>query len=54
MKLLRDATLEDLEACRGMMSAASFKRCRHIITENARVMEARVALMAGDMERFGR
>jgi len=36
-----------------MMSAASFKRCRHIITENARVMEARVALMAGDMERFG-
>ena len=53
VKLLRDATLEDLEACRGMMSAASFKRCRHIITENARVMEARVALMAGDMERFG-
>jgi galactokinase len=53
VKLLRDATLEDLEACRGMMSAASFKRCRHIITENARVMEARAALMAGDMERFG-
>jgi galactokinase len=53
VKLLRDATLEDLEACRGMMSAASFKRCRHIITENARVMKARVALMAGDMERFG-
>jgi galactokinase len=53
VKLLRDATLEDLEACRGMMSTASFKRCRHIITENARVMQARVALMAGDMEGFG-
>ena len=53
VKLLRDATLEDLEACRGMMSAASFKRCRHIITENERVMKARVALMEGDMERFG-
>ena len=51
--LLRDATLEDLEACRDLMSAASFKRCRHIITENARVMEARKALLAGDMERFG-
>ena len=51
--LLRDATLGDLEACRDLMSAASFKRCRHIITENARVMEARKALLAGDMERFG-
>ena len=53
VKLLRDATLEDLEACRGLMSAASFKRCRHIITENGRVMEAREALLEGDMERFG-
>ena len=53
VKLLRDATLEDLEACRHLMSPASFKRCRHIITENARVMEARKALLAGDMERFG-
>jgi galactokinase len=53
VKLLRDATLEDLEACREMMSAASFKRCRHIITENARVLEAREALLQSDMERFG-
>jgi galactokinase len=53
VKLLRDATLEDLEACREMMSAASFKRCRHIITENARVLEAREALLQGDMDRFG-
>jgi galactokinase len=53
VKLLRDATLEDLEACRELMSAASFKRCRHIITENARVLEAREALLRGDMERFG-
>ena len=53
VKLLRHATLEDLEACRHLMSPASFKRCRHIITENARVMEARKALLAGDMERFG-
>ena len=53
VELLRDATLEDLEACRDLMSAASFKRCRHIITENARVMEAREALLQGDVERFG-
>jgi galactokinase len=53
IELLRDATLEDLEACRGKMSAASFARCRHIITENGRVLEAREALLRGDMERFG-
>jgi galactokinase len=53
VKLLRDATLDDLAACRELMSAASFKRCRHIITENARVLEAREALLRGNMERFG-
>jgi galactokinase len=53
VELLRDATLDDLAACRDMMSAASFKRCRHIITENARVLEAREALLQGDMARFG-
>jgi galactokinase len=53
VELLRDATLDDLEACRNLMSAASFKRCRHIITENARVLQAREALVQGDMARFG-
>jgi galactokinase len=53
VELLRDATLDDLEACRDLMSAASFKRCRHIMTENARVSEAREALIQGDMARFG-
>jgi galactokinase len=54
IELLRDATLEDLEACRDKMPAASFARCKHIITENARVLKAREALLQGDMERFGR
>jgi galactokinase len=53
VKLLRDATLEDLEACRDMMPVTSFKRCRHIITENTRVLEAREALLQGDVKRFG-
>lgn len=53
VELLRDATLADLEACRDEMSAASFARCRHIITENARVLEAREALLRGDVKRFG-
>lgn len=53
IELLRDASLADLEACRDKMSAASFARCRHIITENGRVLEAREALLRSDVERFG-
>ncbi len=53
IKLLRDATLTDLEACKDKMSAASFARCRHIITENKRVLAAREALLRGDVNRFG-
>jgi galactokinase len=50
---LRDATLEDLEKAHGSMSENAFLRCRHIITENARVEEAATALAAGDMQRMG-
>jgi galactokinase len=53
IKLLRDATLEDLEACKDKMSPASFARCRHIITENHRVLKAREALLHEDMKQFG-
>jgi galactokinase len=53
IELLRDATLVDLEACKDKMTAASFARCRHIITENGRVMEARGALLRSDVVRFG-
>jgi galactokinase len=53
INLLRDATVGDLEACSELMSPASFRRCRHIITENGRVVAAKQALLAGDMQRFG-
>lgn len=53
IELLRDATLADLEASKDKMSLESFLRCRHIITENGRVMEARAALLQGDVARFG-
>jgi galactokinase len=36
------------------MTAASFARCRHIITENGRVLAAREALLRGDVADFGR
>lgn len=53
LNLLRDASLEDLEVCKNKMSASSFARCRHIITENQRVLHAREALLHEDMKRFG-
>ena len=52
--LLRDATPADLEACKAEVTAASFTRCRHIITENGRVLAAREALLRGDVVEFGR
>jgi galactokinase len=51
---LRDASLTDLEAVRATISQEAFLRCRHIITENARVEQAAAALEAGDMARVGR
>src|SRR5271156_1229201 len=53
ISLLRDATLTHLEACRGDMTDASFARCRHIITENVRVVAARWALLRNDVDEFG-
>jgi len=53
IKLLRDATLRDLEACREKMPPVSYARCRHIITENARVLKAREALLGSDTKQFG-
>jgi galactokinase len=50
---LGDATESDLEDVRGQISAEAYKRCRHIITENARVRLMREALEAGDAEKAG-
>jgi galactokinase len=51
---LGDATVHQLAACEQAMSAESFRRCRHIITENHRVREAREAMLAGDPIRLGK
>jgi galactokinase len=53
VQMLRDATIADLEACRKQMSPESFKRCRHILTDNARALAAREVMIAGDSVRFG-
>ena len=50
---LGQATLDELEACRELMSPESYRRCRHIISENDRVWSAKAAILAGDAERLG-
>ncbi len=45
---LGDASLDQLESCRDAMSDAAFRRCRHIISDSARVRLARAAMFAGD------
>lgn len=50
---LGDATLAQLTACLQELTPESFRRCRHIVTENQRVREARGAMLAGDPKRLG-
>ena len=51
---LRDVDAGRLEACRGQLDQVLFRRCRHVVTENARVLAAAVALTQGDLDGFGR
>lgn len=53
IKALRDVTPADLEANKGLLSDVTYRRARHIVTENERVLEAADALAAGDLPRCG-
>lgn len=53
VRALRDLTIEDLEKYPSVLSDVDFRRCRHVITENARVNEAKAALQDSDLMRFG-
>jgi galactokinase len=54
IKLLRDATVEDLQKWGHEMRPDVLKRCRHIITENHRTVTAADGLEAGDLKALGR
>lgn len=47
---LRDATLDVLDARRGDMGAADYRRARHVVTENERVRAAAAALRSGRLD----
>jgi len=52
-RVLRDVTPEDLEAYGHELPDVIVRRCRHVIGENARVLEAAAALELGDLQAFG-
>lgn len=54
VKLLRDCTLAQLAAVAPELGEVSERRARHIIEDNARVISAKAALDAADMQKFGR
>ena len=51
---LRDVTPDLFDAYGDQLSDVVFRRCRHVITENARVLDASAALSAGELPHFGR
>jgi galactokinase len=53
VRALRDATPEQLEACRPELTPEVHRRCRHVVAENARVLAAVAALRGGDLPAFG-
>jgi galactokinase len=54
IRALRDVTFGQLEQHRSEMPEVVYRRCRHVITENARVIEAGEALEQQDLWRFGK
>ena len=50
---LRDVTFEDLARHTTELTDVVYRRCRHVISENQRVLDAAEALRAGDLGRFG-
>ena len=53
VRSLRDITIDDLERAGDKLPEDFRKRSRHVVSENARVIEAAAALQGEDMETFG-
>jgi len=53
IRSLRDVTASDLERFGGELPEVVLKRCRHVVSENARVVAAATALEREDLGSFG-
>ena len=49
VKALRDVSIKQLEAAAGMLDALILRRCRHVVSENARTQEAATALVRAEL-----
>lgn len=54
IKALRDVTLEQLEAAKSRLDDVVYRRARHVISENERVVSSVRCLKEGQLEQFGR
>lgn len=54
VRSLRDVTIDDLNRYCGDLPDAVYRRCRHVVSENARVVQAAEALERGGLEELGR
>jgi len=54
IELLRDVKPDQLEESKALLSNTVFKRCKHIVTENERVLSATKAMMNKDFMTLGK
>lgn len=53
VQALRDVSMADLARHAPELAEVVYRRCRHVISENQRVLDAAKALQASDLNRFG-
>jgi galactokinase len=53
VRALRDLSVDDLPRAEDRLDPVTYRRVKHVVTEDARVLESVAALRAGDLARFG-
>ena len=53
VKALRDVSIEELEGSKAKLDPLEFRRARHVIRENGRVLDCAEALRLGNLDRVG-
>jgi galactokinase len=54
IRALRDVGIADLDKYKHALPETIYRRCRHVVSENQRVLDAAKALESGDPDGFGR
>jgi galactokinase len=54
VQFLRDATLQDVNTAKDKMEETTYRRAKHVVTENQRVKECKIALKTGLWDHVGK